>query len=71
MHRSEARDLVSCLACGAEVSLGVDRVFAVSEETALCFACAVRRGGSYSEAHDRWTNAPNLNGLRELAPPDV
>ncbi|HET8939409.1 MAG TPA: hypothetical protein VFN67_38450 [Polyangiales bacterium] len=68
MHRSEARDLVACLSCGAEVSLGVDRVFAVTEDAALCFACAVRRGGSYSEAHDHWTKAPNLKGLRDVVP---
>ena len=68
MHRSEARDLVACVACGAEVSLGADRVFALTEDAALCFACAVRRGGSYSEAHDHWTKAPNLNGLRDFAP---
>lgn len=68
MHQSEARDLVSCLSCGAEVSLGVDRVFAVTEDAGLCFACAVRRGGSYSEAHDQWTKAPSLEGLPDIAP---
>jgi hypothetical protein len=68
MHRSEALDLVSCLSCGAEVSLAVDRVFALTEDAAICFACAVRRGGSYSEAHDQWTKPPNLSGLRDIAP---
>jgi hypothetical protein len=68
MHRSEALDLVACLSCGAEVSLGVDRAFALTEDSALCFACAVRRGGSYSEAHDQWTKSPNLSGLRDLTP---
>jgi hypothetical protein len=68
MHRSESSDLVACASCGAEVSLGVDRVFALTEDAALCFACALRRGGSYSEAHDRWTQAPSLTGLRDLAP---
>jgi hypothetical protein len=56
------------LSCGAEISLGVDRAFALSEDAALCFACAVGRGGSYSEAHDRWTKAPNLSGLRDVTP---
>jgi hypothetical protein len=68
MHRSEARELVDCLSCGAEVSLGVDRVFAVTEDAALCFACATKRGGTYSEAHDRWTKAPSLSGLRDIRP---
>jgi hypothetical protein len=40
----------------------------VTEDAALCFACAVRRGGSYSEAHDHWTKAPNLKGLRDVVP---
>jgi hypothetical protein len=68
MHRSEALDLVACLSCGAEVSLGVDRAFALTEDSALCFACAVRRGGSYSEAHDQWTKSPSLSGLRDGTP---
>jgi len=68
MHRSEASDFVACLSCGAEVSLGVDRAFALTDDAALCFACAVRRGGSYNEAHDQWTKAPNLSGLRDIAP---
>lgn len=70
MHRSEARDLVACLACGAEVSLGADRVFAVTPDAALCFACAVERGGAYDEAHDQWTASPRLSGLRELTRDD-
>jgi hypothetical protein len=67
MHRSEARDIVACLACGEEVSLGVDRVYAVTDDSALCFACAIKRGGAYNEAHDEWTKVPDLSGLTQSA----
>ena len=40
MHRSEGYDLVSCLQCGAEVSIGKDRAYAVSTDAALCMRCA-------------------------------
>ena len=63
MHRSETYDLVTCLDCGQEISLGADRVFLVTEESALCCACALNRGGSYDEAHDTWSKAPDLSGL--------
>ena len=68
MHRSEAQDLIDCSSCGAEVSLGADRVFVLSEDTALCFACAVKRGGLYDEAHDTWKRAPDLKGLEGSQP---
>ncbi len=65
MHRSEANELVYCLNCGAEVSLAVDRTFAVSDDTGICFDCAIKRGGMYDEAHDRWTRPPSMLGLPE------
>ena len=64
MHRTEADQLVSCLACGAEISLESDRPFVLSEAHALCFGCALQRRGHYDEAHDTWTRAPDLEGLR-------
>jgi hypothetical protein len=63
MHRSEAYDRVRCLNCGAEISLARDRSYAVSENDALCFECALERGGAYDERHDEWTRAPQLEGL--------
>lgn len=70
MHRSEAAGLVSCLNCGAEVSLGADRAFVLSSDSALCFACSLARHGAYDETHDTWTKAPDMAGLplKELAP---
>jgi hypothetical protein len=64
VHRTEADELVHCLECGAEISLALDRTFALDDDVALCFACAIKRGGSYDAAHDTWSHAPNLRGLR-------
>lgn len=66
MHRSESFDLVACVDCGAEISLGADRVYPVTEEAGLCLACAMKRGGVYDEAHDNWKKAPSLSGLQAL-----
>ncbi|HEY8122323.1 MAG TPA: DUF4136 domain-containing protein [Myxococcota bacterium] len=67
MHRSEARELELCTACGAEVHAARDRTYALDAERVLCFACAVRRGGAYDEQHDLWRAAPDLT---DLAPDD-
>lgn len=63
MHRTESDDLTLCMHCGAEISIAVDRTYAVTDQAGLCFACAVARGGSYDEAHDTWTRLPTLAGL--------
>lgn len=71
MHRSESEDLVRCASCHAEISLGRDRGYPVTADSALCFACAVKRGGRYDEQHDTWDPGPRLEGLhvyREPAP---
>ncbi len=65
MHRSEAEGLVltRCLACGAEISVARDRAFAVSADEALCFDCAVERGGVYDERLDRWVAPADASNL--------
>lgn len=67
MHRTEARDLACCSDCGAEIHMAQDRTYAFGAESVLCFACAIRRGGSYDEQHDVWQQAPELG---DLARPD-
>lgn len=62
MHRSEAEQLVVCIACGAEVN-PQDRPYACSEEQVLCYGCALARNGVYDEAHDRWLVAPQVAEL--------
>lgn len=63
MHRSETRELTSCADCGADVWPDRDRAYAFGPEACLCFDCAVRRGGSYDETHDRWLRPPDSRGL--------
>jgi hypothetical protein len=63
MHRSESYDRVDCLQCGADISITKDRAYAVSDAAALCFECAVKRGGRHDELHDVWSEPPQLDGL--------
>jgi hypothetical protein len=63
MHRSEANELERCAECGAELSVPRDRGYALDADRALCFACAVKRGGAYDEQRDLWVEAPDLAGL--------
>ena len=46
MHRSETSELTTCADCGAEMTPGRERAYSFGEESALCWACAVRRGGT-------------------------
>ena len=63
MHRSETAGLVSCSECGVSLASGRSREFEFGESLVLCFDCAIRRGGSYDEASDRWSEAPAVDGL--------
>lgn len=63
MHRSELRDDSVCADCGAQIAAGRERGFALSAGVALCFACAVERGGVYDEQRDAWTQAPDTADL--------
>ncbi len=61
MHRSETAEFIECLACRAEISIDRDRAFAVTEDSGLCFSCAIKRGGAYDELHDAWTRSPDVS----------
>jgi hypothetical protein len=63
MNSSEWIEPALCNDCNATIWPEVDRSFACSPEMFLCFACAVRRGGSYDANHERWTAAPDVGGL--------
>jgi hypothetical protein len=67
MHRSEAREGVACAACGTVVDLVGGNAYAYGSESALCFDCAVERGGRFDAQQDRWVEAP---GLADLARED-
>ncbi len=63
MHRSEVRELRACADCGAEISPARDRGYGLGGEAFLCFDCAIRRGGRWDEAHDRWDGEVDVAGL--------
>jgi recombinational DNA repair protein (RecF pathway) len=62
MHRSEDRELLACAACGSEVDPR-DAAYAYGGGTALCFACAVKRGGAYDAEQDHWFRDPDISDL--------
>jgi hypothetical protein len=64
VHRSESRELLCCVACGALVDTR-EGVYSFGTQGVLCFSCALRRGGAYDAAHDRWTHSPDVSDLAE------
>jgi hypothetical protein len=64
MHREESDQLVTCIACGGVVDPR-DRVFELGSEGALCFACALERGGTYDARQERWTRSPDVSDVAE------
>ena len=63
MHRSEESKITFCADCGAEIAPESERGFGLGGGAALCFECAVRRGGRWDEARDCWAADPSLAGL--------
>jgi len=63
MHRSEAGDLVECAACGATVDARAGGSYAIGTESALCFDCAIGRGGKFDAGEDRWVEPPRVSDL--------
>ena len=58
-----------CMDCGTPVEAEdavAERTFAITEEVVLCYACAVRRGGVYDDAEDKWKIAPRLEDVRAI-----
>jgi hypothetical protein len=52
-----------CIDCGEIVYLDDDQCYLVTDDDALCFECAVRRGGQYDSSIDEWVVAPGVSGL--------
>ena len=64
MHRSEGQDLVECAACGATCwKRGAAASYAFGDQSALCFDCALGRGGKFDAGEDRWVEAPRISDL--------
>jgi hypothetical protein len=62
--------LERCEDCGAEIATGsADRSYTVSDESVICFGCAIRRGGTWDEGHGRWSADPGVGDLLERERP--
>lgn len=64
---SDEAAIAICAACGTELEPETERGFRIGERGALCFECAVERGGTYDETEDRWLEPPDLEGLESDA----
>lgn len=60
----EDMEIFVCTLCGESVKPATERAFAFGDEDVLCYACAVRRGGRYDDAEDRWTVPPKVADLQ-------
>jgi hypothetical protein len=60
---SDDDEIAVCAECGTEVEPETERGFRIGERAALCFECAVERGGTYDETEERWLEPPDLEGL--------
>jgi hypothetical protein len=57
-------DLAPCADCGQLIPFGSGvRAYPFGLDQALCWDCAIRRGGGYDELEDRWVRPPHLADL--------
>jgi hypothetical protein len=54
-----------CADCSEEIDLASERGFPVGADGALCFRCALARGGSWDESRQRWVVEPEYADLGE------
>jgi sulfur relay (sulfurtransferase) complex TusBCD TusD component (DsrE family) len=62
-------DQLSCMDCGTPIDADqavAQRTFALTDEVVLCNACALRRGGVYDDAADKWKLAPRLEDTHAI-----
>lgn len=62
----EDLEQLTCIECGTTIAVedaATERVFALTPEVILCHSCALRRGGVYDDADDKWKIAPNLEDV--------
>lgn len=60
MDQYELGEVVDCALCGCDVSLGLDRAYAMVESV-LCVSCAVCRGAVYDDTERTWTCPPKVS----------
>ena len=54
---------LTCADCGAPLGGVGDRSYALAQDRALCWSCALARGGSYDPDQDRWVVEPRVGDL--------
>lgn len=62
-------DQLSCVDCRRPIDaedLADERPFAITDEVVLCHDCALRRGGVYDDAEDKWKIAPRLEDVHVI-----
>ena len=64
-HEEEGESAAACADCGALVDLDGARTFAFGEQSLLCWACAIRRGGRYDANSETWAQSPSVGDLEE------
>ena len=64
-RRDEAEVGASCRDCGEPTG---DRAFRFGDTDALCWSCALRRGGRYDADESRWTVQPSTSDLKPWRP---
>lgn len=69
MHEEEWLQAEICAHCHGVLETGTDCAFYFGEHGALCFSCAVARGGTYDDERERWTTPPRISDLPEVANP--
>ncbi len=64
MEQVEEAFELRCEHCGEEIQdVALERGYMFSEDKALCYACALARGGAYDELRDTWVRPPDMSGL--------
>ena len=63
VQRNDGERPSTCSDCGSPVEAGRDRGFSFGSDGVLCWACALRRGGSYDARRERWTRPPRVDDL--------
>lgn len=71
MTTRDERDegLGPCTDCGQDIGLEASGSYEGTEGVALCWACALRRGGVYDADRDRWLVTPEVGDLGDERQP--
>jgi hypothetical protein len=65
MDAGSDAEVVECADCREPVAPESDVVYAFGNDSVICMACGLRRGGRYNAADDRWVTEPQVDALLE------